>query len=186
MAVLDQGYKEFRAIRAHFKHTLSARVLNQQEVEEGELYLERGGRMRWEYSAPKGKLAVADGRTSYLYIPTEDQVFIQPLQSGGGLPLALRLLAGQVALGDEVTCRSAQEGPGGVMVQLQPKTPQPEIQHLEVTVDLAKREVSEVRYQDALGNENVLVLTDVKKVSNLPKELFEFKVPPGAEVIRAE
>jgi outer membrane lipoprotein carrier protein len=185
MEALDRGYRDFTAIRAHFTHTLTARVLNQQEVEAGDLFLERGGRMRWEYSVPKGKLAVADGRDSYLYLPTEDQVFIQPMDKGGDLPLALRLLTGQVALSDEVTCLSALASSGQVVVRLQLKKPQPEIQHLEATVDLAKAEVSEVRYQDALGNENVLALTDIKKVKALPGNLFEFKIPPGAKVIRA-
>jgi outer membrane lipoprotein carrier protein len=186
MATLDRSYRDFRALRAHFTHTLSARVLNQQEVEEGDLFLERGGRMRWEYSVPKGKLAVADGRDSYLYLPAEDQVFIQSLDKGGNLPLALRLLTGQVALGDEVTCLSALAASGEVVVQLQLKKPQPEVQHLEATVDLARREVSEVRYQDALGNENVLTLTDIKRLDALPGNLFEFRIPPGAKVIRAD
>lgn len=185
LAALVERYEHLQGLRATFAHTLRARALNQEETESGTLYLVRGGRMRWEYTDPPGKLAVADGKNSYLYLPAEAQVYVQTLGAGREVPLPLRLLSGQVRPGDEVACEGAARDGQKVTLGLRLLREAPEAKDLEVTVDEALGVVTQVRYEDAIGNAVTFTLTDVTFPGKLPDALFRFTPPPGAKVIRA-
>jgi len=184
MQQLQERYRHFTALEAHFKHSLKATALNQDEVEEGTVYMERGGLMRWDYSRPRGKLAIADGRDSYLYLPSENQVFVQPLPEGGQAPLALRLLTGNVDLGTEVACKKAYAMNKVVVLALGLKHDHQGIKDLEIAYDPALQVITEVFYKDALGNQISLTLTDISFPARLDSKLFHFTVPEGARVVR--
>jgi outer membrane lipoprotein carrier protein len=171
-------------LRARFRHALHSKALNQNEVEEGVLTLARGGRMRWEYSSPEGKLAVSDGRTSYLYLPDQKIVYVQPLPQGKEAPLPLRLLMGEVQLDEEFFCQGAIPRGGLVELLLVPRQPVEGVQKIRVTVGEASGDVREVRYEDALGNEVSLSLQDVEHPAELPASLFRFVAPEGCRVVQ--
>ena len=59
-----------------------------------------------------------------------------------------------------------------------------EIQEVEVTTEAATGRVLQVRYQDALGNEVTLSLSDLRTPAALPERLFTFTIPEGARVFR--
>lgn len=186
MAALTARYRDLTFLEANFRHGLTSKILGQEEVETGILYLAKGGRMRWDYSAPKGKLAVADGKTSYLYLPSENEVFVQPLKAGADAPLALRLLSGEVDLAREVTCTAASRSGDLVLLDLTLKTPQPDVNGLQIAVDAERGFVRAVRYEDSLGNAVSLELTDIRVPSALPASLFAFTPPEGAKVLRSQ
>lgn len=184
--ILTDQYKSLKSLKAHFRHTLKAPALNQEEMEEGTLYLAQGGKMRWEYSSPEGKLAIADGKSNFLYLPAEKQVYAQSLQTGEKAPLTMRLLTGQVDLGREVVCRSAQASGREVFLQLELASKDAGVQDLEVTFDTPKGTMTSVRYKDALGNEVAVTLSEIELGLPLSSSLFEFKIPDGVQVLRGE
>src|SRR6266850_5166081 len=81
-----------RGLTARFTQTLDAASLPSPQVEEGTFYLLRPGRMRWDYSRPAGKLALADGARSWLYLPEDRQALSAPLARGAdpGVTLLMR------------------------------------------------------------------------------------------------
>jgi outer membrane lipoprotein carrier protein len=184
-AKLAESYRHFTALEAHFVHTLHAPALGQNEVDEGTLYIEKGGRMRWDYATPPGKLAVADGRESYLYLPSENQVFIQPLGRGPNAPLAIRLLSGDVEPGKDLLCLGASRDGDTVVLRLGLASDAEGVHHLEVRVDKEGKQISEVSYTDSLGNQVDLRLTGIRTPGHLPADLFTFTPPKGAQIIRS-
>src|SRR5947209_3612447 len=68
---------------ASFTQTVESPGLPRPQIEKGTVYLLRPGRMRWAYDVPRGKLAVADGRRTYVYLPEERQVLVAPLDQEG-------------------------------------------------------------------------------------------------------
>ncbi len=184
MQRLQKRYSHFTTLEAHFKHALKATALNQDEVEEGTVYMERGGLMRWDYSRPKGKLAVADGRNTYLYLPSENQVYIQPFPKGQKAPFALRLLTGDVVLGREVECTRAYAMGKTVVLALSLKNDDQGIRDLEIACDPSRDVITEVYYKDGLGNQISLTLTNITFPKALDPALFRFHAPEGARVIR--
>lgn len=181
---LVRAYAQALPMRAKFKHVLVALALNQTEVEEGTVTLAAGGRMRWDYTKPPGKLAVADGKESFLFLPEAKEVFVQPLRADA--PLLFRLLSGAVKLEEEVRCESASVRDGRVVLTLRLLRADAEVKTVEVTTEAATGRVIEVRYGDPLGNEVSLSLSDIERPAALPDALFSFRVPEGVRVIRAE
>src|SRR5262245_13799858 len=80
---VEEALNGVKGLVASFTQTVESPGLPRPQVEKGTVYLLRPGRMRWEYDSPRGKLAVADGRSSYVYLPEERQVLTTPLDPQG-------------------------------------------------------------------------------------------------------
>jgi outer membrane lipoprotein-sorting protein len=173
-------------VSAHFRHVLIAKALNQTELEEGRVTLAPGGRMRWEYTRPAGKLAIADGKTTTLFLPEGREVFIQKLAEGPGEPLLFRLLSGRVNLEQEMACDGVTIRGGEAVLSLRLLGSGADVQEVEVTTVTSTGQVLQVRYHDALGNEVSLSLKEVHPLSAVPDDLFTFKLPEGARVFRGD
>src|SRR3954467_14974433 len=63
---LDRHYNDLRSLRAQFTETYRGAGITRSES--GTLWLRRPGKMRWEYTAPREKLFVSDGKTAYFYV----------------------------------------------------------------------------------------------------------------------
>ena len=185
-ARLAQAYEHMAPTRAHFRHILIAKTLNQTEVEEGTVTLAPGGRMRWEYTQPAGKLAVADGKTSTLYLPEGREVFIQKLVEGPGEPLLFRLLSGRVKLEQEMACDGVTIRGGEAVLTLRLLESGADVREVEVTTASSTGQVLQVKYHDTLGNEVTLSLEGAQPLSAVPDSMFVFKLPEGARVFRGD
>lgn len=183
VARLLSKLEEGAGLRARFRHVLFSPALNQSEVEEGTLVVATGGRTRWEYNRPAGKVAVADGRTSILYLPTERQAFVQPME-GDELPLALRLLSGQRRLLEEVVCLGAQTVGDLRVYRLALLQEGGGIRDVEAAADAQTGALRRIFFRDALGNEISLELSEVEVLSSVDPALFRFTPPPDATVFQ--
>lgn len=185
-ARLAQAHSRAVPLTAHFRHVLVAPTLNQTEVEEGTVTLAPGGKMRWEYTQPAGKLAVSDGKKSTLFLPESREVFEQTLVPGPNEPLLFRLLSGRVRLEEEMACEGVALKGDQAVLTLRLLKADAEVQEVEVTTRAATGQVVQVRYHDALGNEVTLTLSDLRTPAAIPESLFIFKIPGGAKVFRRE
>ncbi len=80
---LEARLAAVRGLRARFTQTVDSPALAKPLVESGTVYILRPGRMRWEYSDPPGKLAIADGARTWLYLPEDRQVIVAPMPTPG-------------------------------------------------------------------------------------------------------
>lgn len=176
---LASAYRSARTLRAHFVHTLEAPALNQAEREEGTLTLARGGRMRWDYTVPKGKLAWADGKKSYLYLPEDRQVLVQPLE--GTLPV--RLLTGTADLERECRCLAAVPRNGEMDLSLEMVDASAGVRDLTLKVEDRRGVVTFLAYKDPLGNRIAFTFTGIEVDAAVPEATFKIPIPKGAKVI---
>ena len=183
--LLSRMYSNFYRMEAHFKDSLDAPALNQKVVEEGIVYLEKGAKMRWDYTTPRGKLAVCDGKTSYLYLPSEKQVFVQPVKRGPQAPLAFRLLSGEVDLKRDVVCLGASETGEEVTLSLKLIKGESGIHQLRITLLKASGAITGITYKDSIGNVITLELSMIRKPAHLDQKLFNFTPPGGTTIIRS-
>ena len=92
-----------KSVEARYNHANSLQVLfledytpvgHARKRENGMLLLRKPGLMRWEYTAPKGKLIVCDGKNMWMYTPADNRVdkMASPTESGDmRAPLAFLL-----------------------------------------------------------------------------------------------
>src|ERR1700690_2752784 len=70
---VEQHYNRAKTLQVHFVESYMVQG-RARKSESGELTLRKPGRMRWDYTAPAGKLFVSDGKDVYLYTPDAHRV----------------------------------------------------------------------------------------------------------------
>ena len=171
---------------ASFTQTLESAALPRPQVEKGTVFLLRPGRMRWEYDEPRGKVAVADGRKSSLYLPEDRQVIIAPLRAGQGEAAGSGmgiLLEPRVDLvgAFSITWGPGPSGGSARPLRLTPLLPRPAYDYLLIEPD-AEHLPQAIAVVDTLGSKVTYRFGHVRRVATLPESLFQFAPPPGVTV----
>jgi len=176
-----------RGLVGRFTQTLDSPALPGPQEEKGTFYLLRPGRMRWEYEQPPGKLAIADGHRTYLYLPDDRQVVIAPMPEEGNDPGAAFLLRTDIDLLGEFRVgwgdRSAPDGRRSLV--LTPKIAGKGFDQL--ILEIAQDHMIEaMTIVDPLGSTITYRFTDLRQVGDLDAALFRFEPPAGTDVQEVE
>jgi len=156
--------------------------------ESGRLMLEKPGRMRWDYSQPKGKLFISDGKFMWLYTPAgpsgHPRAERMKLQETEDMRAPLAFLLGK--LNFEKEFRNLQVRPEGVgadtRITAEPKTDNLPYSAVEFVVTVENR----IREVKVTGFDNSILDFTFDEESLNPRldgKLFQFHAPPGAEVV---
>lgn len=186
---LEAAYRGVRDLAATFEQANFNRTLNQSVRARGTLYLKQPGRLRWEYSVPTPQEIVSDGRELWVYTPELRQVNVAPAPQALGGPAGSFLHGlGQVREHFQVRflnpARPA-DAEGLLVLDLAPKTPQPLLARLILSVDPGNGLVRKAVLYDELGNTVTLRFLEVRVNPGLADALFVFTPPPGVTVVRA-
>ncbi len=178
---VEEALNGLRGLVASFTQTVESAGLPKPQIEKGTLYLMRPGRMRWEYDVPRGKLAIADGRKSWVYLPEERQVLVAPLDAEGsrsGMTILLQRL--DLVGSFEISWGGGNErGPRPLL--LKPRATRPEYDHLLLTPD-ADHLVRVLTIFDPLGSRITYRFDRLRRVQTLDDDLFRFEPPAGIEI----
>jgi outer membrane lipoprotein carrier protein len=138
--------------------------------------------MRWQYTAPPGKLFVSDGKFIYSYTPQENRAEKMKMKEADDLRAPLAFLLGKLHFADDFREFRAHTEEGGVYITAIPKSDR--LPYSEVSFLAAPD--SSIRRLEVKGQDNSLltfVFDNEKKDPPLPDSLFHFEPPPGAEYI---
>jgi outer membrane lipoprotein-sorting protein len=155
--------------------TMTARFTQYSEnggLAEGQLYLERPGRMRFEYDPPSPILLVADGNFVIYFDKSLEQTSYLPI---GSTP-AWFLLRDNIRLGGDVSVIGYEHTPGAIRVTLV-QTKEPDAGAVTLTFSDRPLELKQWSLVDAQGKRTTVALSDVKLGVPLDKKLFVFKEP---------
>ena len=184
LKTVEQRYNRADTLQVLFRESYT-RTGHAPKSESGVLELRKPGRMRWEYTDPKGKLAVGDGKVFWMYTPSENRVDKMPLRETDDLQAPIAFLLGKLHFDKEF--RNLQGKPEGsdTRITAEPKTdslPYSAVEFL-VTPEGRIREVKVTRFDNAIMGYSF----DREKMNpKLDDKLFQFQVPKGAEVVEAE
>ena len=140
----------------------------------------RPGKFRWTYEKPHRQLLVADGAKLWIHDPDLNQVTVKRIdQAISSTPAAL--LAGRDDITALFTLRDAGSADGLEWVEATPKAPDTGFER--VRLGLQGRQLAAMELRDSLGGRTMLRFTDLKANVPVPPETFQFKPPPGADVL---
>jgi outer membrane lipoprotein carrier protein len=180
-------YDGTTTFQANFRQVFRHRLNPERSKEAtGVVYLQKPGKMRWEYHDPERKLIVSDGTTLWAYEPTEDQVFEQSL-SETDLPTAVSFLLGSGSLSAEFDARlidDSGESADRYVLELRPKVASSHYSRLLLVVNRADFQVVRTVVVDHSGNTNSVEFAGVVLNGDIPAGQFRFVRPEGARVIR--
>ena len=168
-----------KSLTADFKQTALSESGQPGQSSQGQFYLQRPGKFRWNYQQPFQQQIVAlDGKV-WFYDADLEQVTIKKLDDSVGSTPAL-LLSGDVSLEDNYTME--QQGVDGDMqwVKLVPKNADSSFKYLLIGLDHGQ--LSGMELNDNFGSLTRIYFSNLKQNPPLDATLFDFKVPDGADV----
>jgi outer membrane lipoprotein carrier protein len=178
---VDRHYNELHSLKAQF--TESFEGLGMKRSEAGTLLLLKPGRMRWDYSAPAGKVFLLDGKYAWFYTRGAAQVQRIEAKKLDDLRSPLRFLLGHTQLEKEMTNLTVTPAPNGQFILTgQPKGQENRVPRLALTVT-AEGAITGIEINEADGAITRFTFTDQQPNAVVPEGAFRFTPPQGVPVV---
>ena len=181
LKAVESRYNHAQTLQVFFNEAYTAPA-QPRRTESGTLLLRKPGRMRWDYTSPKGKLFVSDGKYLWLYTPDNNQVEKMPLKESDDMRAPLAFLLGKLHFEKEFRNIRSQPVAAGILITAEPKTDSLPYSAVEFVVgpDDQIRRVQVTGY-----DKSILEFDFDQEKLNPPLEakLFKFHMPPGAELV---
>ena len=172
-------------LEATFRQSLISRALGTKTAESGKLYLERPGRIRWDYLEPEKKTALLVGDGTTLYLEEDQQMIRGHLDPSGAL--FPRLLAGRDRVTEAFDARlvgtPATGQDNAYRLRLVPRGEAAGLSEVTLVLKPETYAISGAEILDEAGNRTTYVLGSVRRNGKLPDGIFAFEPPPGTEIV---
>ncbi len=186
MTKLQAFYDGTEDFQADFEQVYKHKIYDEEKKSSGKVYIQRPGKMRWEYKKPDKKVFIADGKFIWVYEESINQVTKQPIDESD-LPVAITFLVGKGKLVDEFKPKLVPhekfEKKGKLVLELTPKKPTSQYKKLLFIVDKQDYQVERTIIIDGSGNTNTMRFKNTQINKGISKKKFEFKPPKGATVV---
>lgn len=134
----------------------------------GRLYLQRPGKLRFEYSSPSTLEVIADGSSVAV---RDRKLATQDLYSIGQTPLKF-LLRDRVTLGLDIRVTGVDRDPSGVRIALEDRSTLGGTSKITLYFDPAVETLSQWRIIDPQGFQTSVVLSNVDRTRKVDQQLF--------------
>lgn len=181
---VETRYNKAKTLEVQFNESYTG-AGGPRQSESGKLTLRKPGRMRWDYSAPAGKLFVSDGKQVYLYNPEMKRVERMPLKESEDMRAPLAFLLGKLDFSKEF--RDFQVKPEGSDYRVtagakSDRLPYERIEMLVTPGFVIKKLVVNGRDQSILTFE-----FDQEKLNPpVDDSRFHFQAPAGATIVNGD
>jgi outer membrane lipoprotein carrier protein len=153
-------------------------------IEAGVLALRKPGRMRWDYTQPKGKLFVSDGKFLWLWVPSENRAEKMKLQASDDMRAPLAFLLGKLKFDKEFRNLQATPEGAGLRIVAEPKSESLPYSRVEFLVT-AERRIGQVKVTGFDRSVLDFAFSNEKMNPALDDKRFQFQVPAGARLVEA-
>ncbi len=186
---VQKRYENTSDLEANFIQEYVGKVMKRPQRGEGKVFFKKRGMMRWDYTVPNQKF-ISNGHTLWYYQPEESQVFVSDVAKVFNEKTPLAFLSGEGDLSRDFNLIQFNEAIAqkeeNYVLELAPREPQAGLTKLVLTVDKKSYYVLQVDVIDELGNVTRTRFIDIKTNIVLPVSMFQFTIPPGTEVIKAQ
>lgn len=150
--------------------------------ESGILMLRKPLRMRWDYSQPKGKLFVCDGKNLWIYTPADNRAEKLSLKESDDMRAPLAFLLGKLNFQKEFQNIKAIPEGAATRITAEPKgdTLPYNLVEFVVTSDYHIHEVKVTGFDKSIMD---FTFDQERMDPKLDGKLFQFQPPAGAEVV---
>ena len=176
-------YAKVRDFSAEFVHTYEGGVLRRKAEEKGTVLIKKPGKMRWTYREPERKLFVSDGQKLYAHIPADKQVIVSKVANEASTPALFLSGKGDILRDFEVSFPRETPPPDGYLLQLVPKSHEPEYERLLLTVDKKTLALKGLVADDHQGGRSTFSFVNLKENIGISDKEFVFQIPKGVEVV---
>lgn len=180
---IEKRYNAVKTLQVDFDQVF--RFGPRQRAEKGTLYLQKPGKMRWDYADPKGKVFISDGKFVYLYSPSTNVVERTPFRETDDLRAPLAFLLGKLDFRRDFDRFTSKPQGTNTWVAAEPKSkksPYTMVSFL-VSPSFEILEVEVTGYDQAI---NRFRFSNEKRNVAIGNATFEFQPPAGSRLVDAE
>jgi outer membrane lipoprotein carrier protein len=183
---VDNRYNNLHTLEAQFNETYSGSGATR--TESGTLLLKKPGRMRWDYTEPRAKMFLTDGKTAWFYVPGENQVRRTPVKQIDDLRSPLRYLLGKTKLEKEFDNLhlATNEKPAALDDVILEGVPKGLTDRVARTLLEVSRDgyIRRIVVEELDGSVTEFRFLQQKENVEIPDARFRFTPPPGVEVVQ--
>jgi len=181
---VEQRYNRAKTLQVHFveSYSLQGRA---RKSESGQLTLRKPGRMRWDYTAPPGKLFVSDGKDVYLYTPDAHRVEKAKLKASDDMRAPLAFLLGKLDFSKEFRDFEIKPEGANFVITAKPKSDKLPYERIQMLVT-ADFEIQRLLINSPDLSILTFQLEGEKLNPAVDDALFRFQMPAGATLVDAE
>lgn len=166
-------------LQGKFEQTMISGALGSGLVETGRLYIERPGRMRWDYLKPERKIALLDAGKTTLYLEAEQEIILGRLDEASDL--LPELLAGEGRIAERFSASVA----GANRLRLVPLGEEEQFEEVLLVLRPPEFAIEAAEVLDAAGNRMQYRFSALRRNKGLARGTFLFEPPAGTSVLGA-
>jgi outer membrane lipoprotein carrier protein len=179
--VVDRIQKTFESIRdisGSFDQKSYIKDLEQTQEFSGKFFLKKPARMMWEYAKPRDEKVVINDKETLIFKKSQNQVIRTRFseESYSQVPIAMLESFDNIRHDFNITM------PEKNALQLTPKKKIGYIKYVVMETSDRDFPVKMFTIFDTYGNVIMIELKNIKTNTGLKDEIFDFQIPPGAEV----
>jgi outer membrane lipoprotein carrier protein len=181
---VENRYNHSQSLKLDFSQVYSV-ARRPAQVERGVLYLRKPGRMRWNYTAPAGKVFLSDGKNVFLYTPDDKRLEKSKLKQSEDMRAPLAFLLGKLNFWKEFREFSSKPDAAGIWVTAIPNSDGLAYSQVEF---LIAPDYRIIRVKVTGQDRSMLDFTFANEQLNfaVSPSLFAFVPPPGTEIVDEE
>jgi outer membrane lipoprotein carrier protein len=181
---IEQRYNHAKTLQVQFSEAYSVGG-QARKSEAGVLTLRKPGRMRWDYTAPPGKLFLSDGKEVYLYTPESHRVEKTPLKETEDMHGPVAFLLGKLDFAKEFRDFEVKPEGANYVITAKAKTDKLPYERVEMLV------TPDYQIQRLIVNgqdQSILSFRFAQEKLNPPVDdaRFKFQMPAGATLVSGE
>jgi len=184
---VDRRYNNLKTLKAQFQENYSGAGLTRNES--GELWLEKPGKMRWQYELPTPKLFIVDGKNAFFYVPSERQARRMPAKKLDDFRSPIRYLLGHTKLQQEfkrlALSSEAPQQSSDLVLEGVPKGMEERVQRVLLEIS-PTNQITRIQIEELDGSRTEFIFHDIEENVAVKPELFRFSPPPGIEIVEGE
>ena len=174
-------FSEVQTLHAAFHQSVLTEGLQSIDESDGELWLSRPGRFRWEYGDPLEQVVVADGQQVWVYDPGLEQAVVRNQDEMlGDTPAGLLAGNADPSLSYLVEVLGNQEGIDWISIF--PKSP--DAAFAQIQFGFESDTLRMVQMLDPLQQITRIRFWNVKVNLDMPVGKFSLTLPDGTDIIR--
>lgn len=190
---IQARYEKTKDLQADFTQKTRIEGFERPVTSSGKVYIKKPGRLRWDYLDPANEEIYVNHDDVKVYVPEHKQVLVGKLTQMAASKAPLELLQGAAKLTESFDVEPTpgkERGLGGIRrITLIPKAKDQEstrsLQKIVVEVFPKTYFIRTVSLHEISGNVATFEFSGLKPNVGLGQELFDFKAPPDAEVVKA-
>ncbi len=176
---LENFLANTQTLEAAFQQTLRSHDGEVIQQSEGDFYLQRPGKFRWNYQTPYQQIIVSDGKKIWIYDVDLQQVTVQ--KESSTLPATpMSLLRDSATLHQNFNVSPIDKKDGVYRLKLLSKAGESDFG--EIVIGLDNKGLRFMQLHDQFEQVTDIVFSDVQTNKKLASEIFEFIPPEGVDV----